>query len=64
LIATWRLAGDTGDLTLIRREDHGAVNVAAGQPGRGTVAQGAGAINEHDKGHFPHRLTLSDARQV
>jgi hypothetical protein len=64
LIATKRFAGDAGDLTLVRRKDHGASNVPAGQPSRGAIAQGAGAIDEHDKGRFPHRLTLSGASQV
>jgi hypothetical protein len=64
LIPSRWFAGNTGDLTLIRREDHGTVNVTTGQPGRSAVAQGASAIDEHNKGHFPHRLTLSDARQV
>jgi hypothetical protein len=59
-----RLAGDTGDLTLVRREDHGTGSVTAGQPSRGAIAQGAGAIDEYDKGRFPHGLTLSDTRQV
>jgi hypothetical protein len=62
-LAKW-FAGDTGDRTLIRCEDYGTVNVTTGQPGRSAVAQGASAIDEHNKGHFPHRLTLSDARQV
>jgi hypothetical protein len=64
LIAAWRLAGDAGDLTLVRREDHGTGSVTAGQPSRGAIAEGAGAIDEHDKGRFPHGLTLSEARQV